>query len=161
MILWGLTGRSYPSTIQMAERKSVQCDQFRVNTVYKVDLLHLLGAWIGCWLERRTRDRKVAGSNPGWSDGRISFSSVNFLCWLLFGVRCTLLRSRATAVARKRPRTFCQKGRWRVTPKYAYTFDPTKSEWYATVQALCGNLSGNELTRNSSVSSRSQSSQLA
>ena len=31
-------------------------------------------------LERRTRDRKVAGSNPGRSGGRIFFSMVNFLC---------------------------------------------------------------------------------
>ena len=70
---------------------------------------------------------------------------------------------RVTAVARKRLRSFCQKCRWQVTPKHAYTFDPTKSEWadYAAVQAQCGNLSGNELTRNSSGNTRSQSSQLA
>ena len=37
-----------------------------------------------------------------------------------------------------------------------------KSEWadYSAVQAECGNLSGNELTRNSSGNTRSQSSQL-
>ena len=47
--------------------------------------------WAGtaCWLERRTRDRKVASSNPGRSGGRIFFSRVNFVCWLLFGVRST------------------------------------------------------------------------
>ena len=38
------------------------------------------GAVIAQWLERRTRDRKVAGSNPCWSGGRIFFSRVNFLC---------------------------------------------------------------------------------
>ena len=32
-------------------------------------------------------------------------------------------------VAHKRPRSFCQKCRWQVTPKHAYTLDPTKSEW--------------------------------
>ena len=71
--------------------------------------------------------------------------------------------SRVTAVARKRPRSYCQKGRWQVTPKHAYTLDPSKSEWadYAAVRAECGNLSGNELTRNSSGNTRSQSSQLA
>ena len=37
-------------------------------------------AGIAQWLERRTRDRKVAGSNPRWSGGRILFSRVNFLC---------------------------------------------------------------------------------
>ena len=44
---------------------------------------------IACWLERRTRDRKVvASSNPGRSGRRIFCSRVNFVCWLLlFGVR--------------------------------------------------------------------------
>ena len=40
----------------------------------------LWGAGIAQWLERRTRDRKVAGSNPLWSSGRKNFSRVNFLC---------------------------------------------------------------------------------
>ena len=39
----------------------------------------MLGAGIAQWLERRTRDRKVAGSNPCWSGGRIFFTRVNFL----------------------------------------------------------------------------------
>ena len=45
--------------------------------------------------------------------------------------------SRVTAVARKRPRPFCQRRRWQFTPKHAYTLDPQKSEWagYAAVQA--------------------------
>ena len=49
------------------------------------------------------------------------------------------------------------------SPKHADTLDPSKSEWadYAAVQAQCGNLSGNELTRNASGNTRSQSSQLA
>ena len=40
-------------------------------------------------VERRARDRKVAGSIPGKRGGRILFSRVNFLCWLLsdFGDR--------------------------------------------------------------------------
>ena len=77
-------------------------------------------------------------------------------------IRCPFHRC-VTAVARKRPRSFCQKCRWRVTPKHAYTLDVSKSEWvdYAAVQAEYGNLPGNELTRNSSGNIRSQSSQLA
>ena len=53
--------------------------------------------------------------------------------------------------------------RWQVTPKHEYTFDPTKSQWadYAAVQAECGNLSGNELTRDSLGKTPSKSSQLA
>ena len=77
-------------------------------------------------------------------------------------IRCPF-RPRVTVVPRKRPRSFCQKCRWQVTPKHAYTLDPTKSGWVdsAAVRAQCGNLSGNELTRNSSGNIRSQSSQLA
>ena len=43
------------------------------------------------------------------------------------------------------------------------THTPTKSEWadYVAVQVSCGNLSGNELTRNSSGNTKPQSSQLA
>ena len=39
-------------------------------------------AGIAQWLERRTRDWKVPGSNPCRSGGRIFFSRVDFLCWL-------------------------------------------------------------------------------
>ena len=79
-------------------------------------MLH--GAGIAQWLERRTRDRKVAGSNPCWSGGRIFFSRVDFLCWLLFRYP---FHPRVTAVARKRSRSFCQKRRWQVTAKHACT----------------------------------------
>ena len=66
-------------------------------------------------------------------------------------------------MARKRPRSFCQRCRWQVTPKHAYSLDPSKSEWadYAAVQAECGNLARNELTFNSSGNTRLQSSQFA
>ena len=49
-----------------------------------------------------------------------------------------------------------------VTPKHT-SLDPSKSEWadYAADQAECGNPSGNELTRNSSRNTQSQSPQLA
>ena len=73
---------------------------------------------IAQWLERRTCDWKVAGSNPCWSGGRIFFSRVSFLCWLLFRYP---FHPHVTAVARKRPRSFCQKRRWQVTAKHAYT----------------------------------------
>ena len=111
-------------------------------------------AGIACWLERRTRDRKVASSNPGRSGGRIFFSRVNFGVLIL--IRCPF-QPRVTAVARKRPRSIYKKCRWQVTPKLAYTLDPSKSEWadYAAAQAECGNPSGNELTRNSSRNTHS------
>ena len=78
----------------------------------------MMGVGIGQWLECRTRDWKVTGSNPCWSGGRIFFSRVNFLCWLLFRYP---FHPRVTAVAHKRPQSFCQKRRWQVTAKHAYT----------------------------------------
>ena len=75
------------------------------------------GAGIAQWLERRTRDWKVAGLNPCRSGGWIFFSRVNFLCWLLFWYS---FHPRVTAVARKRSRSFCQKCWWQVTAKHAY-----------------------------------------
>ena len=70
------------------------------------------------WLEHRSRDWKVAGSNPCWNGGRIFFSRVDFLCWLLFRYP---FHPRVTTVARKKSRSFCQKCRWQVTAKHAYT----------------------------------------
>ena len=58
------------------------------------------GAGIAQWLEHRTRDWKVAGSNPCWNGGRIFFSRVDFLCWLLFRYP---FHPRVTTVARKNP----------------------------------------------------------
>ena len=76
------------------------------------------GAEIAQWLERRTCDWKFAGWNPCWSSVRIFFSRVNFLCWLSFRY---LFHPRVTTVACKRSRSFCQKCRWHVTAKHAYT----------------------------------------
>ena len=94
--------------------------QSRVDPCLK--LLHVdsvcAGAGIAQWLERRTRDWKVAGSNPCWNGGRIFFSRVDFLCWLLFRYP---FHPRVTTVARKKSRSFCQKCRWQVTAKHAYT----------------------------------------
>ena len=97
---------------------------------------------------------------PAGAAGEFFSPKLNFVC-VLFN-RCSF-HPRVTAVARKRPRSFCQKCSWQVTPKHTYILDPTKSEWadYAAVQAECADLSGNELTRNLSGNIRPQSSQLA
>ena len=93
---------------------------FPCSTCIYVTLFHtaVAGAGIAQWLERRTRDWKVAGSNPCWNGGRIFFSRVDFLCWLLFRYP---FHPRVTTVARKKSRSFCQKCRWQVTAKHAYT----------------------------------------
>ena len=120
-----------------------------VRSWLRVRLVAVLSTGVACRLERWTHDQKVVSMNPGRSGRKIFFSRVNFVYRLLWHV--------------KDPRSFCQKCRWQVTPKLAYTLDPMKSEWadYDAVQAVCGNLSGNELTRNSSGNTRPQSSQLA
>ena len=63
------------------------------------------------------------------------FSSLSQLCVLTL-IQCPF-NHRVTAVAPKRPRSFCHKRRWQVPTKDAYTFDPTKLEWadYAAVPA--------------------------
>ena len=91
-------------------------------SVAPIMILPISADGIACWLERWTCHRKVASSNPGWSSGRIFFSRANFLCWLLFGVCSTPMLLTAAC---KRSQSFCQKCRWQVTPKNAYTFDPT------------------------------------
>ena len=40
-------------------------------------------------VKRRTRDREVASLNLSRGGGRMFFSRVNFVCWLLLGVRST------------------------------------------------------------------------
>ena len=58
------------------------------------------------------------GSNPCRSGGRILFSGVNFLCWLLFRYP---FHPCVTTAACKSSRSFCQKCRWQVTAKHTYT----------------------------------------
>ena len=64
-----------------------------------------------------------------------NFLLQNELCLLTF-IQCPF-HPYVTAVASKRPLSFCQKCGWQVTPEHAYTLDTTKSEWadYAAVQA--------------------------
>ena len=80
-----LLSKLLPSLCRMQQNMSI------ISPVIFRIYLHstLPGAGMACWLERRTSDRKVASSNPGRSGGRIFFSRVNFVFWLLFGVRST------------------------------------------------------------------------
>ena len=82
------------------------------------------------------RDSLLVRAPDLWSKGcefesrqerREHFLLQSELCVLTL-IRCPF-QPRVTAVARKRPRSFCQKCRWQVTPKHAYVLDPTKSEW--------------------------------
>ena len=78
---WSCAQQSFPET-----QRSVLWLLFSTMCVIWT-VYHFAG--IACWLERLTRDRKVASSNPGRSSRRIFFSRVNFVCWFLSGVRST------------------------------------------------------------------------
>ena len=75
------------------------------------------GEGIAQWLERRTYDRKVAGSSPGRSGGR-TFPGSTFCADSYFGIHSN---PRVTAVARKRDRSFCQRFRWQAIAKHTCT----------------------------------------
>ena len=75
--------------------------------------------------QRWTRDQKVASLRSNRNGERISSPELT-LCADSYSV-CVPIR--VPAVAHKRSRSFCQTCRWQVTPKHAYTLDPTKSEW--------------------------------
>ena len=94
-----------------------------------------MGAGIVCWLERGTRDRKV-GEFESRQEQRKNCLPQSQLCVLTL-IRRAFHPRVFNGVARKRPRSSCLKCRWDVTPKHAYTFDSTKSEWadYAAVQS--------------------------
>ena len=83
-----------------------------------VNYLLLCGSRDGLLVGCRTCDQKVESLNPGRSGGR-SFFSKNQPCVLTL-YRC-LFRPRYTGVAHKRPRSFCQKCRWHVTPINTHT----------------------------------------
>ena len=67
-----------------------------------------------------------------WRENFLGQSELSMLTFIQFP-----FKPRVTAVARKRPRSFCQKCKWQVTPKRACTLGPMKSQWtdFAAVQA--------------------------
>ena len=89
----------------------------------------MIRSGIAQWLERWTRDWNIVGMSHHWSIMIILFSRVSFLCWLLFWY---LFHPYATAVARKRSQSFCQKCRWQITAKHTYTLHKP-FEWRDTV----------------------------
>ena len=116
------------------------------------------GVGIACWLERRTRDRNIASSNPGRSGGRIFFSRVNFVCWLLFGIHYIPVLPQWHV---KDPGHSAKSADGKLHLN-THTLLTRRSRSGLTMRLFkCGNISGNELTRNSSGNTQSQSSQLA
>ena len=75
-------------------------------------------------------------------------------------IRCPF-HPRVTAVACKRSQSFCQKRRWQVTPKHAYTLYSTKLEWATMpLSKHSVRISRNEPTYNLLGNIQLQSSQL-
>ena len=83
--------------LTFTEEKLISALYPRILTSYKLGLSECLDSFLNHILsnrdsllaECRTRDRKVKISSPGRNGGRIFFSRINFLCWLLFGVCST------------------------------------------------------------------------
>ena len=63
-------------------------------------------------LQQQIPDQKVAGH------GKMFFSKVNVLCWLLFQY---LFHPCVNVAAVKKSLSFCQKRRWQVTAKHTHT----------------------------------------
>ena len=122
--LWDLTNSRPAHSLMLSSHLffDLLCLLPRFTVPYKMVLARLESLLV----ERRTRYRKVASSNPG-KNGVENFLLQSQLCVLTL-IRCPF---------HLRHRSSCKKCRSQVTPKYAYTFDPTKSEWadYAAVQA--------------------------
>ena len=112
---------------------------------------------IACWLKRRTRGYEFESRQ----ERQENFLLPSQLCVQTL-IRCPF-HPRVTGVARKRPRSFCQKCRRQVIPKHAYTLTHrSRSGLTITLSRhSVGKLSGTELTRNSSGNTRLQSSRLA
>ena len=117
------------------------------------------GAGIACWLERPTRDRKVASSNPGRGGGEFSTLELT-LCADSYSV------SRSTPVLPqwhvKAPGHSAKSAGGRLDLNmHTPLTNRSRSGLTMPLTRQCGNLSGNELTCNSPGNTRSQSSQLS
>ena len=89
---------------------------------------HQLKSSMGIQITMGSGDSSVVRAPNSWSKGR-GFESLlerreNFLLQGQLSVLTLIsvsVHPRVTAVARKRPRSFCQRHRWQVTAKHAYT----------------------------------------
>ena len=86
-----------------------------------VSMAHLQRARIACWESAGLVIERLRVRIPAGAVSEFYYPALT-LCADSCGVRSIPL---VTAVARKRPRSFCQKCGWHVTPKCTYTFDPT------------------------------------
>ena len=121
----------------------------------------LLSLWVGIaqLVERRTRGRTVAGLMPGRNGERTLFSRVNFLCWVLLGVRSTPVLPHRHV---KDPAHSAQSavGRLQLLKHAFATEHRSRSGLVMQSRHGFGTCQGNELASNSSGKARPQSSHL-
>ena len=111
---------------------SIGCPKIAVNMRQKIKNKKILvlgkftsvGAGI-TWYNTGLVIERLQVRIPAGAVGEFSSPGLT-LCADSCGVRSIPL---VTAVARKRPRSFCQKCGWHVTAKHAYTLDPPKLVW--------------------------------
>ena len=131
-LLWNV--RTYWPVWRLSERKVVLICTGQIPTDWLLTGTPV-GSGDGSVVRAPECVSKVAGSNLCRDGGRIFFSRVNFLCWLLFRY---LFHSHVTAVACERPRSFCQKGRWQVTAKCACTLQMWLCmKWHSACVVWC------------------------
>ena len=103
------------------------------------------GAGRARWLGHRTRDREVAGFESRQERREKVYST-----WSTFCADSFRYPFHITALARKRSLSFCQKCRWQVTAKHAYTL--CDFEWIDTVTWCIVEWCTQNLRRNGSIS---------
>ena len=82
------------------------------------------GAGINCWQSTGLVIQRLRVRLPAGAAAYFFFPSPELT--LCADSHSVSVPPRVTAVARKRPRSLCQKCRWPVTPKHAYTFDQNR-----------------------------------
>ena len=92
----------------------------RLKLGWKVASMPSKGEGIAQWLECWTYDWKVTGLNPVGVAAEFSSLGSTFCADSYFGIRSTHMLPHVK-VAHKWCWTFCQKCRWQVTAKHAYT----------------------------------------
>ena len=98
-------------------------------------LCPLLYMWCMLSTVNGSRDSLLVRAMDSWTKGcKFESQQERWENFLLKSQLCVLTYSvsipcHVTAVACKRPWLFCQKCRWQVTLKHAYTLDPMKLEW--------------------------------
>ena len=78
-LLFSIPASAWLSLSSDPEQRAKELEAFVHKLQHELEKVKIFGSKIAQWLQHRTCDWKVAGSNPCRSGGRIFFSRVNFL----------------------------------------------------------------------------------